>query len=152
MPLNPGPRQNHSTDSKTSDRWSSWSRIVWTLLGGVIGALIVVFLQTGEIHLEPTMKYEDLAAVLLSAVGVIVAVVGVGLAILAFWGFGQLKKESIKAAVTAAQRQVDELIRQEIASPEMEIRIRNRVDEIVLGSNKDRELDEEADNGEGGRG
>jgi hypothetical protein len=118
-------------------------RVVWTLLGGVIGAALVLFLQTGEIRLIPTMKYEDLAAVLLSAVGVIVAVFGVGLAILAFWGFSQLKSESIKAAVAAASLQVDELIRQEIASPEMERRIRQRVTQIVLGNERDAELDAE---------
>jgi uncharacterized membrane protein len=98
------------------------------------------------------MKYEDLAAVLLSAVGVIVAVVGVGLAILAFWGFAQLRRDSIKAAVNVAKQQVDRLIREEIASPEMEKRIRNRVDQILLGSSRDEELDTDPENvgGNGG--
>jgi hypothetical protein len=125
--------------------------VVWTLLGGVVGGALVLLLQNGELRLTATMKYEDLAAVLLSAVGVIVAVVGVGLAILAVWGFSQLKSDSIAAAVAAARRQVDELIQQEIASPEMEQRIRNRVDQIVLGNARDAELDADPDS-EGGAG
>lgn len=123
-----------------------FGRVIWTLLGGVIGAASVLILQTGEIRLAPTMKYEDLAAVLLSAVGVIVAVFGVGLAILAFWGFSQLRRDSIRAAVAAARRQIDQLIREEIASPEMERRIQNRVDQIVLGDPRDAELDADPEN------
>ncbi len=97
------------------------------------------------------MSFEVFAGVLLTAVAVIVAVFGAGLAILAFWGFSQLKKESIKASVSAARQQVDRLIREEIASPEMEQRIRHRVDEIVLGNARDRELDADLDE-EGGAG
>jgi hypothetical protein len=129
-----------------------FGRVIWTLLGGVIAAAFVLFLQGAGIKLTGgKMSFEVFAGVLLTAVAVIVAVFGAGLAILAFWGFSQLKKESIKASVSAARQQVDRLIREEIASPEMEQRIRHRVDEIVLGNARDRELDADLDE-EGGAG
>jgi hypothetical protein len=138
-------RRHESNSPKAHSPEPHFGRVVWTLLGGVVGSALVLFLQAAELRIVATMDYEDLAAVLLSAVGVIVAVFGAGLAILAFWGFSQLRKEAIKASVSAARSQVDELIREEIASAEMERRIRNRVDEIVLGSALDSELDVDLD-------
>lgn len=128
-------------------------RVLWCFLGGVLGGAFALFLRGGGIRFTPSdVKYEDLAAVLLAAVGVLVAVFGVVLAILAFWGFSQLKKDSIKAAVTAALAKVDQAVKDEIASPETERRIRERVDEVSMGAGKkDRELDQDPEN-EGGRG
>lgn len=128
-----------------------FGRVVWTLLGGVLGASFVLFLYGAGVTVSGgDMKFEVFAGILLTAVAVIVAVFGAGLAILAFWGFSQLKRDSVKAAVRTARQQVDQLIREEIASPEMEKRITNRVDEIVLGSSRDRELDEDlGDEGDG---
>jgi type III secretory pathway component EscU len=122
-------------------------RVMSALIGGVLGGAAVFFLQSGHLNLKPaTMTFEQFAGILLTAVAVIVAVFGAGLAILAFWGFRQLKQASIEASVKMAKDQVDEIIRQEISSPEMEQRIRNRVDEILLGSEKDKELDEDPEN------
>lgn len=126
-------------------------RVLWAFLGGILGGAFALFLRGGGIRFTSSnVKYEDLAAVLLAAVGVIVAVFGVVLAILAFWGFSQLRKDSIKAAVTAALSRVDRAVREEIASPETERRIRERVDEVAMGrADKDRELDSDPEN-EGG--
>lgn len=125
-------------------------RLIWAFLGSVVGGATVFFLQSNELRLIPaTMTFEQFAGILLTAVAVIVAVFGAGLAILAFWGFAQIKKESVKAAVSVASGKVDEIIRQEIASPEMEQRIMNRVDEILLGNQRDRELDEGEEEADG---
>lgn len=123
-------------------------RVLWAFLGGILGGAFALFLRGGGIRFTPSeVKYEDLAAVLLAAVGVIVAVFGVVLAILAFWGFSQLRKDSIKAAVTAALSQVDRAVKQEIASPETERRIRERVDQVAMGrADKDRDLDTDPEN------
>lgn len=136
-------------------------RVGWAFVGAVIGAAFVLFVKNGSFAINAgTMKYEDLAAVLLSAVGVIVTAFGVILAILAFWGFRQMKAEAIKAAEAAGTQEVrdqtmsgplrdyiheeiDKLIKAEIASEAMERRILDRVAEIVLGSPKDRDLDDE---------
>lgn len=121
-------------------------RVIWTLLGGILGAAFVLVLYGASVVVtDGDMKFEVFAGILLTAVAVIVTVFGAVLAVLAFWGFSQMKRDSTRAAVNTAKRQVDTLIREEIASPEMERRIRNRVDEIALGNTRDRDFDKEID-------
>jgi hypothetical protein len=134
---------------------------MWAFIGAILGSFIALMFREGSFAVDAgTIKYEDLAAVLLSAVGVLVAVFGVILAILAFWGFNQLKADAVRVAEAAGTQEVreqvtsgplrdyihdeiDQIIKAELGSEAMEQRIVDRVAEIVLGSPKDRELDEE---------
>jgi|GEM_PF-3255914 len=110
------------------------------------------------------MSYADLAAVLLGAVGVIVAIFGGVLAIAAFWGFAQMKAEAVSAASTAALQElreqiengalrtyildeIERLIDTEFKSKRMDGRIQSRVDKIVLGGPEDRLLEDDSEEG-----
>lgn len=147
-----------------------------------MGAAFILLTQRGSFSLLPEKTtYLDLAAVLLGAVSVIVAVFGGVLALLALWGFKQLKTDAISAAALAGTAEVkeqvekgalrdyihgeiDEMIKAEIASPEMhgklddlakdiidrylksadfEQRLRDQIDQAGQGNVVDRELDEE---------
>lgn len=132
-------------------------------LGAIIGGAFVSFLVTGGVKADG-MSYADLAAVLLSAVGVIVAIFGGVLAIAAFWGFEQMKREAVRSATSAAldetreqiengsirryiMEEVEARISEFVASPEFDRRVRTRVDQIVLGNPDDRllEIDEDGE-------
>ncbi|MBF0857633.1 hypothetical protein HKD24_00175 [Gluconobacter sp. LMG 31484] len=111
------------------------------------------------------MSYADLSAVLLSAVGVIVAIFGGVLAVAAFWGFNQVKQDAIQAAEKAGMREMKEqiesgsikgdimqeiskLTEKEFRSDRMEQRIKQVVDAVSFSYGnlkKDRELDLDGD-------
>jgi hypothetical protein len=107
------------------------------------------------------MSYAELAATLLTAVGVIVAIFGGVLALAAIWGFNQLKRDAIGAAHAAGTAEIKDYIKsgdirdfikgeierladEEFKSPRMNERIRSRVDAVAFGQpDKDRLLDDE---------
>ena len=135
--------------------------------------MAVSYAQSGRLYLVPAGSYQDLAAIMLGAVGVIVTIFGVVLAIAAFWGFEQMKKEAIRmacdqavpAATNAATNaalehlkeqvgngdvrdfilgEVERLMNDELNSPRMAKRIEVRVEQIVLGNDEeDRLLDKD---------
>ena len=132
------------------------------LLGGLIGGGIVWLGQSGNFRLYPAnMSYADLAATLLAAVGVTIAIFGGVLALAALWGFNQLKKDAITAAADAGAKEIREqiengplrdyikaeierLVAEEIDSPRMTQRIKDRVDAVAFGQpEKDQELEDE---------
>jgi hypothetical protein len=137
------------------------SAVIFAFIGAIIGAAVVLFLKSGT--LRANMSYADLAATLLAAVGVIVAIFGGVLAIAAFWGFQQMKKEAVGIATAAALTETKEQIEngvirtyildevaariaEIVASPDFDRRVQARVDQIVLGNPEDRLL--EGDDGE----
>ena len=146
-----------------------WRRIIVPLSSAAIGAIAASYAQSGKLFLIPAGSYQDLAAIMLGAVGVIVTIFGVVLAIAAFWGFEQMKKEAIRtacvqavpAATNAALEhlkeqvgngdirdfilsEVERLMNEELNSARMAKRIEVRVDQIVLGNDEeDRLLDKE---------
>lgn len=146
-----------------------WQRIIIPLSSAALGGMAVSYAQSGRLYLVPAGSYQDLAAIMLGAVGVIVTIFGVVLAIAAFWGFEQMKKEAIRtacvqavpAATNAALEhlkeqvgngdvrdfilgEVERLMNDELNSPRMAKRIEVRVDQIVLGNDEeDRLLDKE---------
>lgn len=132
------------------------------LLGGLLGGALIWIGQNGSFQLRPMdMSYADLAATLLSAVGVIIAIFGGVLAIGALWGFNQLKRDAVTAAADAGTREVREqiengplreyiraeierLVAEEIDSARMSQRIKDRVDAVAFGRpEKDRLLEDE---------
>ncbi len=140
-------------------RLSSWiSRFGVALFGSLVGGVIVWISQVGGFHIYPIgMSYSDLAAVLLTAVAVIVAIFAGVLALAAVWGFSQLKREAVAAAEMAGAAEVKHLfekgslheyiksevmfvIDKEFMSEQMNHRINNRVDAIVFGRPDDDQL------------
>jgi hypothetical protein len=127
-------------------------------LGAIVGGIVVWLGQTGSFHLQPVgMTYAELAATLLTAVGVIVAIFGGVLALAAIWGFNQLKLDAIAAAENAGSTEIREQVEngplrdyikaeierltvEEIASDRMEQRIKQRVDAVTFGRPEDDRL------------
>ncbi|ANY20522.1 hypothetical protein A6F68_02014 [Tsuneonella dongtanensis] len=146
----------------TTSGLNGW--ILPLVVGGITGAFASVILLGWLGDLTPNgFSYLDLAAVLLTAVGVLVTVLGVAFAIAAVWGFSELKRSATLAAQEAAVEEVKEQIEngeirryleraisEEINSDEMEERIKVRVDEVTFGNRaKDDELYQDDVEGEG---
>lgn len=80
-------------------------------LGVIVGAILCVF-QVAQIKLssgadvEIDMEYSDLIAIILTALGVMIALFSVGLAVLAFIGYQQLKDGAAKRAGEHAEAEV----------------------------------------------
>lgn len=138
------------------------------LIGGIIGGALVWIAQSGNISLSPTdLDYADLAAILLTAVAVIVAIFGGVLALAAVWGFKQLKEDAMEVAEQAGADEIKEQIENgrirdylveeigqlteaEFNSARMDRRINRRIDAITYRNvGGDRELDWQ-DRNEGG--
>jgi ABC-type transport system involved in cytochrome c biogenesis permease subunit len=151
------------TRDNDSKQLGVWKTVVIAAITAIGAALITNYAQNGQINLMPAnMSYADLAAILLSAVGVIVAIFGGLLAIAAFWGFEQMKRDAVRGATQAALQELKEriengptkdyitsaierLILDEFNSRRMDQRIKERVDKIAMGGSEDRLLDEEAE-------
>lgn len=135
------------------------------LLSAVVGALAATYAQSGHLYLVPAGSYQDLAAILLGAVGVIVAIFGGVLAIAAVWGFAQMKHEAVRGATTAALAELKEhiengplrdyilgdierMIKAEVESDRMDRRIQERVDKAAFGTSEDRLLKEDPEEDE----
>ncbi|WP_176592102.1 hypothetical protein [Sphingobium sp. EM0848] len=101
-----------------------------------------------------------MAATLLAAVALIITVLGVGLAIAAFWGFDQVRGASEKAAKRAAkkvateevgrhmqQAEIREYLKREaekiLDSSTVSEMIQRRVDAVIFGGGREDELEEQ---------
>lgn len=72
---------------------------VGILVGVIFAVCAVVGLRISPGSKSDTViSYADLAALMLSAVSVIVTVLGVGIAVLALWGYAQFKQSAAAAA------------------------------------------------------
>lgn len=128
------------------------------ILSAILGAIFILIMQGIPLKSEG-ISYADLSAVLLSAVGVIVAIFGGVLAVAAFWGFNQVKQDAIQAAEKAGMREMKEqiesgsikddimqeiskLTEKEFQSDMMEQRIKRVVHAVSFSNTrKDKELD-----------
>ena len=127
---------------------SSGGWILPLVIGSVAGAFSSLTLLSWLGDLTPNgVSFVELAAVLLTASGVIVTCLGVAFALAAFWGFDELKRSAVRSAETAAVEEVKEQIEngsirdyieravtEEIESDRMEKRINRRVDEVIYGN------------------
>lgn len=154
------------SNDQAQGRWPSWLKTT-VVAGGsaVAGSLATSYAQTGRLYVAPAnISYPDLAAILLSAVGVIVAIFGGILAILAFWGFEQMKRDAVRGATQASLdelkeqiengptrdyilAEIERLIVDEFKSRRMDQRIQERIDKIAMGGAEDR-FDEEVEEDE----
>lgn len=152
-------------DSDPAKPLSWWKIVLVAGTSAIIGALVSSYAQNGYLNVVPTtISYPDLAAILLSAVGVIVAIFGGVLAIAAFWGFEQMKREAVRGATQAALGELKEQIENgttkdyildeikrltdaEFESRRMDRKIQERIDIMAMGRTEDRllaDLPEEA--------
>lgn len=79
------------------------------LIGGLLGSIATWFLKTHTLALAPErMSYADLSATLLSAVSVLMTILGVFVALLAIWGYSQFKAFASAAATEHVDTQLKE--------------------------------------------
>jgi len=100
--------------------------------GSLIGGLLVWILQGHTLALWPDkVSYPDLIAVLLTGISLIVAVLGVAMAVLAVWGYAHFKSVVTKASTIVAVRQAkkaaEEQLLRDLQSGETGARIDNLV-------------------------
>jgi len=85
-----------------------WRAVTFSVFLALALAVIFDFSPTFRVsntvhnEFDTNFTYFDLAAFLLGSVGLIVAAMGVVFAVLAIWGYDQIKKASISAAVEKA--------------------------------------------------
>lgn len=104
------------------------------LSGGLVGGGAVWLLQGGSLRLIPaSMSYEAFVGILLTAVSVIVAAIGIGVGLVAFWGFVSFRTMVDDAAKKAAITKVDEELK--------EGEVRKHVENIVTKFMDDRRRD-----------
>jgi hypothetical protein len=146
-------------NDQTPAKRQPWWKTAFVAGGSAIaGALVTSYAQTGHLYVIPAnISYPDLAAILLSAVGVIVAIFGGVLAIAAFWGFEQMKREAVRGATQAALGELKEQIENgatkdyildeikrltdaEFESRRMDRKIQERIDMMAMGRSEDRLL------------
>jgi len=123
-----------------------------TLLGGAVGGALVWFVQTNSFHLVPVgMTYTELAATLLSAVSVLVTILGVFVALLAIWGYSQFKSFAQSAAKehvgsqlkdgeirTHIEGVVEKFLTSEIQSENFRSLVDKRVDYVIYSGAEQR--------------
>lgn len=79
------------------------STVAVSFVAGLAGGAVVWFGQNWSFSVSPgEVSYEDLVAVMLTGVSILLAVVGVGLAILAFLGWTTFRGMTREAAGSAA--------------------------------------------------
>ena len=154
-----------SSDSNDHRRPAS---LRWTVgvptLSAVIGSLATAAMFQGQINILPeNISYTDLVAVVLSAVTIILAVVGLAVAALAIIGWrafmkmaeATAKKAAVPAATGVIERYIAtsaeqllvqraETVALRVISPErVEQLIREQIDTLLVGNPADDELDED---------
>lgn len=134
------------------------SLVLMAFLGAIVGAAFMAFLATGGIKADG-ISYPDLAAILLTAVAVIVAIFGGVLALAALWGFAQMKAEAVRSATNASldetkeqiengsiRRYIEDEVERRIGviveSKDFRRRLEDRIVQITLGKPEDRLLDD----------
>src|SRR5690348_8449141 len=68
--------------------------------------------------------YADLVVVMLTAVGVIVASLGIGIAIIAVWGYSKITDNAVERSLLAVNKRLDDMT----TSSELQERIKSVVD------------------------
>jgi phosphate/sulfate permease len=115
-------------------------------VGGLIGAGLLWLFQGNSLRLVPgNMSYAELSAIILSAVSVLVTILGVVVAILAIWGYSHFKniaENSAKSHVAAEmedgslrkhlESSVTEFMQREFDSGKLRSMLEARVDQILI--------------------
>jgi hypothetical protein len=82
-------------------------------------ARVATLAQTSE-----GWSYADLVVVMLTAVGVLVATLGIGVAILAVWGYAKIAENAVERSLSAVTKRLDDMT----TTSELQERIKRVVD------------------------
>lgn len=106
-------------------------------LGFLVGEIVCVFhyakvhLVTGAIP-EATMNYADLVTIILTALGVMFALVSIILAVVAVWGYKGLKDEIAKNAAKIAAESADKEVKRQLSEDgELRKYLKDTVERLV---------------------
>jgi hypothetical protein len=97
-------------------------RVLWALLGAVIGGFVVAFVTGSHLKVLPDdgVTYNDLAAVLLTAVGVLLTVFALAAGVAALWGYrefsGKMKDVATEVAEDVSRATIAEVAETEFAA------------------------------------
>jgi H+/Cl- antiporter ClcA len=69
----------------------------------VVGTLVILFYHVATVAHDHQVTYDTYLSVTLTALAIILAVVGILIAILAFWGYNAIRQEARNSAVAAAE-------------------------------------------------
>ena len=97
-------------------------------MGDVLRLLDLLRLFLLIVYKVLTMSFEGFVAIMLTALGIMLAVLAIGLAIAAIWGWGEIKSTAAKAATGAIEK-----VMAEYPAPGRMLELASRMEEI-LGS------------------
>jgi len=97
-------------------------------MGEVLRLLDLLRLLLLIVYKVLAMSFEGFVAIMLTALGIMLAVLAIGLAIAAIWGWGEIKSTAAKAATGAIEK-----VMAEYPSPGRMLELASRMEEI-LGS------------------
>jgi len=136
-----------------------YKALIGALVGGVIGGCLVWYGQTRSLQIVPlNMTYSDFAAILLTAVSVLVTVLGVFIAALAIWGYSQFKTFAQNAAKDHVSSQLkdgelrthieevaEKFLESDFSSGKLRKLIEERIDYVIYSGAAQRAASEERD-------
>lgn len=93
-------------EKPSEERQRGWN-ITALFVSAVFGAFVVSLLHESRFRFFWDMKSTDWTAVVLACSALILTAVGIFVAILALWGWGTIKRDSVAAARREAKRCVD---------------------------------------------
>lgn len=111
-------------DDVHAEKRRGWN-IAAMFLSAMAGAYVVSILHEGRLRFFWDMKSTDWTAVVLACSALILTAVGIFVAILALWGWGTIKRDSVAAARREAKRCVETYL----ASPEAQTLINREVEQ-----------------------
>jgi hypothetical protein len=76
----------------------NWFAVIFTVINSIVLAVFFDLSPTLRLIPEVNVTYQDLAATLLSAVGIIIAVFGAVLGVLGLRGYNNIREEAVKNA------------------------------------------------------
>lgn len=107
--------------------------VVWAAAGGVLGGVAVWVAQTSSLTLVPgEWSYEALAATLLTAASLLVTMIGVGVGVLALWGYSQFKNMTSEAAQKAALVKIEAELKEGELRSHVESVVRSVLEDVIF--------------------
>lgn len=109
---------------EAGEKQRAWN-VLLLLIAAVFGAFTVSIFHEARVRFAWDMKSTDLVTILLAGAALILTSVGIFVAILAFWGWSNIRRDSIAASRREAVRCVDKYT----ASPDFD----QKVEAAALG-------------------
>src|SRR4051812_24815690 len=103
-----------SDSGKASLAWRAVNALVMLFCIATMMMLLAYFGKNGVASSQPSqgLEYKDFIAILLTALGVMIAVAALAIAMLAIWGFEAGRKLLLESAQAAAVTHVEKIVPQ----------------------------------------